>query len=379
MLRGDLQRLSEPYPTRNDHPDKWLADRLAVAVPNVDALASEILSDLDPKIFGVGWWATGLDTRRRIFIGDCLYQAVSSIGANLIEARLHLLELAAAYDDQNRMMANAVSIDEATRQPRVRHPRPQNATEQIPGPLSTLHAIGSARALNSALDCLGAAIVGVGALPVDIQRASFGSALFFLRGRDRRHQPNSHQLELLATVDTHTAQAGPRGWLEWLQRFRHMAVHRGRRLSGGHLVPRRPALLDANGRTIIRVDVVPVLPSEPEWCDVQAFLGERKVQLAEPALTTLTGLLDSVLRFAEAVSADLLILWRRRRLEPTLLAQPGEQWPDLGPPRATNFEGYAPGSAPADATSIVGSEDLIRRLEAAALADGAREQWPNFD
>jgi hypothetical protein len=115
MLRDDLLLLSEPYPDRDDHPDRWLADRLGVRLPNADALASEMLGDLDTNVFGIGWWAPALGTRRRIYVADCLYQAISSVGANLVEAKLHLLELADASEGQNRVMANSVSIDEVTR------------------------------------------------------------------------------------------------------------------------------------------------------------------------------------------------------------------------------------------------------------------------
>ena len=43
--------------------------------------------------------------------------------------------------------------------------------------MSTLHVVGSLRALNSVLDCLAAGIVGISALPLDIQRAGFGAVI----------------------------------------------------------------------------------------------------------------------------------------------------------------------------------------------------------
>lgn len=169
MLRDDLDRLSVNYEDRDDHPDEWLRDRLGVACPQSQELCREILADLDPKAFGIGWWAPHPGTARRILISDCLYQALSSVTSNLVEAKLHLLELRDWYDRQNQVMADAIVVDYSTDSPRVRHPRPASAIDQLPGYMSTLHVVGCLRALNSVLDCLAAAVVGVAAFPLNIQ------------------------------------------------------------------------------------------------------------------------------------------------------------------------------------------------------------------
>src|SRR5688572_25814151 len=93
-------------------------------------------------------------------------------------------------------MADAVVRDERTGEPRIRHPKPTCALDQLPGRLATLHVVGCLRALNSALDCLAGTIVGVAAIPTDIQRATFGSVWHILQGRARETQPNHLQREL---------------------------------------------------------------------------------------------------------------------------------------------------------------------------------------
>jgi hypothetical protein len=375
MLRTDLDELAAPYIDIEDPPDKSLRRRLNVDCPRTDDLVAAVLGDLDPKVFGVGWWAPHLESKRRILIADVLIQALSSIGANLIETRLHTLELADWCERESAKMADAIVIDESSGEPRVRHPRPISPIDEVVGFMSTLHVVGCLRALNSVLDCLAAGIVGVAALPIDIQRVGFGNVISFLGDRDR----HASQIELLNKVEAHIAAVGPTGWLAWLQRCRNMTVHRGRRMNARHLVQRQPILLGPNGQIVLRADVVHVLPSEPEWSDIQALLGDGGPLLREPALTTLGGLLNSTLRLTEEVATHLLDLWSRRREQPDLLLQPAEQWREVQATRATRFPGYAPGTAPDQMSLMTGSPSLVVRMQAAALESANRHVWSDTE
>jgi hypothetical protein len=179
-----------------------------------------ILADLDPEQFGIGWWATQLRPKRRIFIGDCMYQAVASIDDNIVEAKLHLLQLQHWYDEESRQNADVIFADPDTGKPRVRVSPPTSAMDQLPSTMSTLHVVGSLQSLNTALDCLAGAIVGVCALPVDLQRASYGGVIAFLDGRVRP-KPNEIHSEFGRALSRRVANSGPAGWLGWMRQFRN--------------------------------------------------------------------------------------------------------------------------------------------------------------
>jgi hypothetical protein len=220
----------------------------------------------------------------------------------------------------------------------------------------------------------------VAAIPFAIQRTSYGELLRLLRKANAAGRLKQAQGDMLSSVLAYEDAAGPPGWSRWLRDFRNMNVHRGRRLTANHLVKRRPVLLGPSGQPVLRADVVTVLPTVPGCSDVQAMLNSSDAQLTEPALTTLGGLVGTTRYFANALAGDLVALWRRRRNDPNLLAQPAEQWPRLKPRSATRFCGFEPGTAPSTADGAVSSETLLKRLQAAALDTRNRGRWESeFD
>lgn len=371
MREVDEEILAREYDEAEGHPDIWLRERLGVSCSNVNTLAEEVLADFDEHRFGIGWWAPEPGTRRRILIADCLYQAIAGLHDNLVEAKLHLLELADCHEQLNCVMENAVSGNPRNGV-RVKHPRPRRPLDQLPKRFATLHVVGITRALNSVLDCMAAAIVGIAGVPTPIQGAGYGGVLRYLR--DPRNNLHPAQQELREAILRHERNAGPDGWCKWVRAFRNMAVHRGRRLVVSHLVQRTPLLLDARGAVIVRADTVPVLPSEPGWSDIQAMLGSRDAQLSEPAETTLGGAMTAIRHLANQTAADLVTLWKHRRKNPGLLRQPRAQWPDVRS-RPTSFEGFAPGTAPSTMDTMTGHDSVLVRFKAAALDDANRHRW----
>jgi hypothetical protein len=370
MRREDLEALRQPYAQPVEDAGRLFRERIGVDCPEVNRLGAAILDDMDPEHFGISWWRTHLGTKRRIFISDCMYQAVASIDDNLVEAKLHLMDLQHWYDEENRQNADVVSIDPNTGEARVQVTPPGAAIDQLATTLSTLHVVGVLQSLNTALDCLGGAIVGVGALPVDIQRATYGSVVFFFDGRGRQ-KPCEAQAEMARALARRVADTGPRGWLEWMRQFRHASLHRGRRLNAKHLTPRQPILFAPSGHAIPRVDTTSVLPAEPGLSEVEALLSMRQLQLTEPAIVTLSGCLDSTREFIRAVASDLLGVWSKRRGEPGLLVQPKAQWPSVELPPKPDFDGYSPGTASAHMPTIVAHPSYTRRIQATAL----RPRW----
>ena len=90
MTRADVERLGREY-AAGEPRDGRLARALQVEVPVWRQLTDDILEDLDEHVLGVGWWAPGPGTSRRILISDHLYNCARSVETTLIEARLHFL------------------------------------------------------------------------------------------------------------------------------------------------------------------------------------------------------------------------------------------------------------------------------------------------
>ncbi len=378
MRREDIDRLSRAYDPTEPQAGR-LARALGVDLPRWRALRDQIFDDLDERLFGIGWWAPHQGTRRRILISDYLFVCADSVETNVIEAKLHLLEAIDFWEREREFHARSVTIGPGgqTRLPQRR--RPLDDMQQT---MPRLHAIGCVRALASALDCFGAVIVGVAALPVDILRAGFKRARQALRRIAGSTPGAAAQRTLADRLERAIAEAGPPGWLEWLIDLRNMYVHRGRRLELAELRAVPSGILGPDGRPVIRTDLLPLLPRDPGWSDVQVFLKfapARPLVLTENAEVTLRGVLESTVRLLEQGGSLLLELWSRRRADPQLLPQPSQQWPAIEPSGASGFEGYAPNSAPVQPAAMTTHPDVVRRLRAAALSDDVRPQWSAFD
>src|SRR5438034_7242611 len=83
MPRADIERLSREY-SAGEPREGRLARALQVDIPVWRELGDEIFRDLDHHVFGVGWWAPGPGTSRRVLISDHLYSCVRGVEPNLI-------------------------------------------------------------------------------------------------------------------------------------------------------------------------------------------------------------------------------------------------------------------------------------------------------
>lgn len=379
MRREDLDHLNRPYPARG-RPERRLGEALGVALPAVADLHDTIAVDLDERIYGVGWWAPHPGTSRRILISDHLIQCTVSIPRNLVEARLHLLEASDCWERESDFVANAASLGRDG-QLQLRLPPRVKPLDDLPHALASLHVAGFFRAVIAALDCLGASIVGVLALPVRILRADLKTAQDALAKIDPGSSPGAElQTSVATTLDALAAEAGPPGWLDWTMAFRHMLVHRARRLQFTQLRP-RTSILGPDGRPVLRLEALQHLSRDPGLSDIEALLGRdrQNLVLTERAETTLGSVLMSTIRLVDGAAGHLLEAWRRRSSDPALLAQPREQWPDVPSSPLSDFPGYAPGSIDVDPGILIGGPDMPRRLITAALTDNQRDEWQRFD
>jgi hypothetical protein len=376
MRRADRDRLANAYPS-GSRTEESFAVALGVHLPHAAKLEAAIVRDLDPATFGVGWWSAypALGDKRRILIGDYLAVSTASIETNLVEAQLHLFELLDYWEQQNARMADAVVVDPQSGTVRVKFPKPTCPLDGLPDASSALHVAGFFRAINSALDCLGAAIVGVAALNLSIVTTDFDKARTNLTSK--ANKANDPRQAFNAKVDELIGKAGPEGWLTWTAKFRHMLLHRARRLQDGSLEQRKPVLLGPDGNPVLRADVVPHLPSEPARSDIDAFRDHTVERyLSEHASETVHGILKSAVFLIDGIAEQLCVLWEDRKNDPQLLAQPPEQWPKTSVPDPTRFAGYAPELSTVN--QITGNDTLVRRLSCAAIADAQRHRWDTF-
>lgn len=381
MRRVDRERLALPYGTPADSPAPGPAAALGVDVPQMQRLEDAVLEDfcVDPP-FGIAWWAPGPGATRRVLIGDQLFVCATSIRTNLIEAAAHLLDFLDYAEQESDMFADAVRFEHGELV--VRAPRRESPLDDLVLEMCDLHILGVARALSGALDCLAGVIIGVAGLRANILRSSFR----ILRERvlARLPQPVNDgqrvQREFAAAFKSLIVAAGPDGWLEWALDFRHMLVHRGRRLTTSQLVPRSTKLYGPDGRLIPRAVVVRQLPRDPGRSDVEVLRDPYSPPvLTEDASRTLAGLIESTRVLIDSVASRLHEIWTWRKANPAVIVQPQEQWPDGLSTESTGFTGYAQGTVTYSPSSWSSHPTVVRRLRTAALDDATRLAWETFD
>lgn len=388
MLEADLAALKIPYtldPQRDDAPRDAFARALGLFLQPVDALHRAVRDDLDTNIGGVRWWGDQLGAKQRISIGDYLHEAIGSIGTNLIDARLHQLEGRAASRDEMDRHADDLTIVGNEVIPRIQPPT--CALDDLPRSLADLHRAGFFRAVGSAVDCLGAAVIGVAGLSTNILRSDIGKAL---KSAAKPNEPSALAPEAHRLLCDARDAAGPAGWLSWATDYRNMLIHRARRLSLHQYVPREPLLLGPNGVPILRVDAVEQLARDPGRSDIEAFLAMGWAPakddsnpippvLEETAATTIDGIYKSTRTFINDVATELGAMWERRRTNPQLVTQPAAQWPMVPSTDTTGFGGYGKREVPFEADALTLNPILGLRLAAAQISGDVATTWNELD
>lgn len=371
MRTTDLDRLSEPLPDGVDL-EVEAARALRVVLPNLRRLEDAIFTDMrETSPHGISWW-NQMAPDRRILIGDQLYACAQSISENVVEARLHFLELLDWTDRENMRIGNAVNIE--TGGVHGDSLRPRNALEVLARPLASLHVAGVIRALSSALDCLAGTIIGVVAVPENILKADFKSVRRTLRRTVGERDPNRRnaadrlKAEFSQMLEARIQASGPDGWVDWMLDYRNMLVHRGRRLQIGQYAA-YPGTNRTSRHEAPALRAVQHLPRDPARSDVEVHregADPTALVLTEDARTTVNGLVESTVALVESVSSELLCVWSRRRLDPDTICQPDCQWGNTADSNV--FGGYQPEEFPAfDADVAMMNPLLARRLRAAAV------------
>lgn len=389
MRTADLDRLAAPYLDDGRSPDDWFAEQLGVQIESARLLVSQLVMDLDSSTLGLHWMAPQPGTRRRILISDHILQCAASVETNVVEAELHRLELADASERDSDRFVGAVQAGD--RHARIKMPERVSALDDLQARLRELHAAGLFRAIGSALDCLGAVIVGLLAFPRPLLRTGLNDARRALeytpdppyeRGDVLRH-------EFARGLSDAIAAAGPAGWLDWAVDYRNMLVHRGRRFEMAQFMPVGGQLHGVQGETFVPVRVVHQLARDPACSDMEAFVALSKTHvlaptsvkpvLEEPGSVTLEALVQSV-SFVLARACELLLeVLEARRVDPAVFDQPSSQWASVPSGPLDRFDGYEPGTAEFGVDQLVANPLFRTRLAAASLLGQASLNWSSFD
>lgn len=360
MRSEDLEPLRRSYEPGQVGQDATyiILHRLGWPLDALWQLERQMLDDLDPERFGIGWWIGHIpDARTRILISDHLVDGVVDVAINLLEAHVHL-------SNWRELRASGLQQRQWRRRPDGNWMlRPAEApVEMIPGVERDMHLVGFFRAVGSTLDCLSALIVGVGALQTSLRSAGWAGVKKQLAKPQHREAADA-----LKVGDALTA--GPTGWDQWGIDMRNMLVHR----------PRRMWFNDVGGPFDVRKRDLLYLPAQPAMSHVEGMLQAKRLGspgslTEEDADQTLAGIATSTSKVVQVLAERLLDLWERRREAPDLIPQPSKQWDDA--PDDPGFRGYGRLSPP---KGRPGMEMMLaakqgRRIQAAALHDHDRRR-----
>src|SRR5262245_44478702 len=115
MRRTDLVKLESPYPRDpTGHPRSDFGSAIGLPLTRLRQLSDAVYRDLDARRFGVGWWQTPnesqLQLQQRILVSDYLIDAIQGVESNLVDVRLHFLELQDAWDQEGEFIKGAIQV-----------------------------------------------------------------------------------------------------------------------------------------------------------------------------------------------------------------------------------------------------------------------------
>lgn len=351
MRKNELFSIRRQYKESGD-----IAKALGLDLSSIRKLRKTLLADLSSG--GLKWIQGSLPDTHKILISDHLIDCVRGIGENLVEARLHQYEQIESAANERKQ-----TLIKAKRQTarNLEFLRKEEADDELFRLYDRMHIAGFFRAIGSALDCLGAAIIGIVGLPTSLRKADFASARKGLNAATDADGPmSSHARKFREDLELTISSGGPQGWLTWAIDYRNMLAHRGRRVEvwflkqlGQSIDPRR-LLARSPGNTQLEI----------------ASLGQNLYCLKEDAQVTMDGILKNTLTVVIAGVEQLNSLCGIRRNSPKICNQPSKQW-DLQPPFILNeFNGFvSDGSDEFDATTTLLSPDWEKRLKAGLIHD----------
>jgi hypothetical protein len=335
------------------------------SVSALGALYRDMLNDLDTDRHGFGWWHGHLDVKRIAIISEYLIASVHGAQMSLGDAAFELAEFneqVHAHDHWQRKQLATVSPgaeDDSYLRVLWHDPPADKRDRRI-----RLHREHFIHHVAQTLDRLAAVVIGVGGLSTDILRADWG--VLDRHKPKQSHQPpagHAEQVALGAAVKEAVRVAGPRDWMDWSIARRNTAAHRA---------PKMAIVVMTKGSRQESSRLVGVFDRQPEWSETLAFAagqddeGLDNTFIIEDPAVLMGGILASLDDLMATVTAQCAELWGRRRDDPTLIVQPGQQWKRLEVEQL-HFDGYGkPMKIITGGTARV-SPDVARRMSASGL------------
>lgn len=344
VFRGGMRREDEELLARAFGEGETTAKRLGTWIEPLDELRRSVIADMTVEARGVSWWQPFLDAEGVAVVSDHLVQCMNGVEANLLEARLHQMELEHWAREESNWVSQPMRYDARGRPllDSFRHPRATSPADERPRLLLSLHTAGFFRATNSTLDCLAGVVVGVLGLKTSLLMAGMPGVRRHLAGL-RPQAPALHR-DFATELEQTIVDAGPPEWLKFTDHMRNMLTHRGRRFMPATIEPRSEytGLVDGAANPVRAAQVVHHLPREPKLPDVAMMEHRRPLTISEPTEQTVSGILGSVHELCAIVSSKLDVAWSRRRDAPEPIPQPQRHWEGIREGDRCDFPGFAP-------------------------------------
>lgn len=358
----------------------------SAAVAALQSLYNEVFADLDADRGGIRWMRDQLDWQRACLIGEYFMSAISGVQSSLraaaFSAKRYRQKEYADNDwisrrwDQTRKRPGATPDDLMRDLDRD----PAAVEREVEMRAAADHCFHH---LVQGLDRLAVCIAVTAALRVKLLELDWSKLTKFARerpgkGHELLRQSQAGEAEqqlLLSLIVDEPAKHGPIDWLAWLLRARNTLTHRPPKTSFALLTSdrKRPT---GFSRPFHR---------QPGWPEMEALLassqggGVFEMILNDEPASTLDGLTGSVCGLVEVLADQCTSLVLKRRANPSLLVQPGHQWPDYFEKPLLSFPGYgtSPKARPERAEVRV-NLDLGVRMRAFRMLDTRAGDWkPN--
>jgi hypothetical protein len=336
---------------------------VGLVLTHTDQLAQRLRADFLATHYGYRQFAALNDPLVQAFASSRLRAAISGVGRNLLEARLH------EHHVHRTVGPNGLPWPGPT----------TTIAEDLARDELELHIAGFFRSLSSTLDCLAAVLIGVARVPRSLARADLLDVLRLDAGKASRRLPGRplRQAELWTELRdlVKTANQGPpANWLAWTSQTRNALLHRGRgltKLTNRAMPISRPMYVEGSHppHELVRYD--PHLSKRPWLTDLQNLViyGEPFDHwLVEAAQQTVSGLRRATNDLCEDAAQWALACWRDDATQATLAADTSA-WAESAIPH--EFEGFQPHEgATSDLAIIAPDEQEIIKLAQRLLDDG---------
>lgn len=338
---------------------------VAPSVAALGALYREMLNDLDTDRHGFGWWHGHLDVKRIAITSEHLIASVSGAQTSLGDAAFELAEFneqVHAHDHWQRKQLATVQrgAEDDSYLKALWHDLPADKRDRR----IRLHREHFLYHVAQTLDRLAAVVIGVGGLGIEILRADWG--LLRQHKPKQSHQPpagHAEQVALVEAVNEAARVAGPTDWMDWSIAQRNTTAHRA---------PKLGVVVMTKGSRQEPSRLVTVFDRQPKWSETLSFAASRNdnslegIYLIEDPADVMAGILASLDDFVATVTAHCSDLWVRRRGDPTLIVQPGQQWKTLEV-EPLHFDGFGKPMKMITGGSARVSPDMATRMSASGL------------